>query len=86
MYTIEQHKLSAVTAIFNEQTDPRATEELVSTEICADWNEGQEHQAWIDSASPEEIADWLAAFYAEPPVEQEFPVYYDAQGNEHAEY
>ena len=62
-YTISTEKLEQITAIFNRDTDPQATEELVQSEICADWNEGDEHQEWIDSASPEEIADWLASFY-----------------------
>jgi len=61
-YKIDQEKLEQVTRIFNAQTDPEATEELVESEICADWND-DEHQAWIDSASAEEIADWLASFY-----------------------
>jgi hypothetical protein len=62
-YTISAEKLSKVVEIFNRETDPSATDELVETEICADWNEGDEHQEWIDSASPQEIADWLATFY-----------------------
>ena len=62
-YKISQEKLEAVTRLFNEQTDPQATEDLVETEITADWNEGDEHQQWIDNADPQEIADWLASFY-----------------------
>lgn len=62
-YTIDQDKLEKVVKIFNEETDPAATEGLVKSEICADWNEGDEHQDWIDKASPQEIADWLASFY-----------------------
>ena len=64
MYTISSSKLEKVTRIFNNETDPKATEELVKSEICADWNEGKEHQEWVDSASPQEIADWLASFYS----------------------
>jgi hypothetical protein len=63
MYTIEQEKLEEVVRIFNQETDPQATEDLIESEICADWNEGDEHQAWIDRASAQEIADWLASFY-----------------------
>jgi hypothetical protein len=63
MYTISQEKLEQVVAIFNRDTDPSATDELVKTEICADWNEGDEHQEWVDNAPPQEIADWLATFY-----------------------
>jgi len=62
-YTIDADKLAEVTRIINEDTDPAATEELIEAEICGDWNEGAEHQAWITSASAEEIADWLASFY-----------------------
>ena len=62
-YTISDEKLDEVTRIFNQETDPAATEELVKAEICADWNEGDEHQNWIDTAEPKEIADWLASFY-----------------------
>ena len=71
MYTIDQDKLKAVTTIFNRETDPEATEELVKSEICADWNEGREHQDWINSASPQQIADWLASFYGEAEDENE---------------
>lgn len=63
MYTIDQEKLEEVTRIFNAETDPEALEGLVKFEICVDWNEGDEHQEWINSASPQEIADWLASFY-----------------------
>ena len=29
--------------------------------VLADWREGQEHQAWLEKASPSEIADWAIA-------------------------
>jgi hypothetical protein len=64
-YTIDPEKLAEVARIVNRDTDPAATEDLVKSEICADWREGQEHQDWIDSASAEEIADWLASFYSD---------------------
>ena len=63
MFAIDSEKLAEVVRIFNNETDPAATDELVETEICADWNEGDEHQEWIDNATPQEIADWLATFY-----------------------
>lgn len=62
-YTIEAEKLAKVVEIFNRETDPAATDDLIETEICADWNEGEAHQEWIDNASAQEIADWLASFY-----------------------
>lgn len=63
MLKINQEKLEKVVKIFNQETDPAATDELIKAEICADWNEGKDHQRWIDNASPQEIADWLASFY-----------------------
>jgi len=64
-FEIDGDKLEKVTRIVNRDTDPAATEELIETEICADWNEGKEHQDWIDTADAEEIADWLATFYGD---------------------
>jgi len=62
-FHIDSDKLARVTEIVNRDTDPRVTEDEIEAEICADWNEGQEHQDWIDTASAEEIADWIASFY-----------------------
>ena len=64
-YTIDGEKLAEVTRIVNEETDPRATEELIRDNVCYDWREGQEHQDWINKASAQEIADWLATFYGD---------------------
>ncbi len=63
-YKLDSEKLDEVTRLFNQQVDPRATEELVKAEICADWNEGDEHQEWITSSTAQEIVDWLASFYS----------------------
>ena len=60
-YTIDAEKLTKIVEIVNLETDPAATEELIEAHICADWHEGAEHQAWIDNARPQEIADWVAA-------------------------
>lgn len=27
----------------------------------ADWDEGKEHQTWLDNASAQEIADWIVS-------------------------
>jgi len=62
-YTIDDEKLDQVTEIVNRDTDPAATPDLIRSQICADWPEGQEHQDWIDDADPEEIADWIGSFY-----------------------
>lgn len=33
---------------------------LAITDYCtADWSEGEEHQHWLDTASAQEIADWI---------------------------
>ena len=64
-YRIDREKLEVVTALLNQQVDPRAEEHVVEATICGDWHEGQEHQDWIDSAEPQEIVDWLASFYQE---------------------
>ena len=63
LHIIDDDKLAEVTRIMNRNTDPEVTEEIVETEICADWwSEGAEHQAWIDGADAAAIANWLAAF------------------------
>ena len=62
-YTIGSDKLAQVVKLFNEQVDTEATDDLVEREITADWNEGDEHQKWIDNAPAQEIVDWLASFY-----------------------
>ena len=67
MNTINQDKLADVVRIFNNDTDPKATDDLIEIEICGDWNGGEERQAWIDRASPQEIADWLARLYNDDP-------------------
>ena len=60
-YKISSEKLTGVTKILN-QIRPDITETIVELEVCADWNEGAEHQNWIDTASAQEIADWLVSF------------------------
>ncbi len=73
MYRIDSEKLAEVTRIMNRETDPKVTEDIVEAEICGtDWSEGAEHQAWIDSAPAQEIADWLASFYGAVEPEQEY--------------
>lgn len=66
MFTIDTEKLEKVTAIINQNSDPAVTEDIVEAHICADWQEGHEHQQWLNTASPAEIADWVAStVYAE---------------------
>jgi len=59
-YHIDSEKLEAVANAYAE-FEPNASTPDIEAYICADWNEGQEHQDWIDTASAAEIADWIAA-------------------------
>jgi len=61
-FTIDQEKLESVISIYNNEVDPSATDEVIEETILADWNEGDEHQEWIDASSAQEISDWLASF------------------------
>ncbi len=63
MYIIDQEKLEEVTTILNSNPNTEAPEAIIKNEICADWNEGAEHQDWINNSSAAQIADWLASFY-----------------------
>ncbi len=63
MFHITPSKLAEVVRIFNSETDPQATAETIKSEIVADWHNADEHQDWLNTADPEEIADWLASFY-----------------------
>jgi hypothetical protein len=40
---------------------PNLDSETINDFILADWPEGKEHQSWLDSATPEQIADWVIA-------------------------
>lgn len=59
-----------MSAEYYTMTDERAEEiaaragltpEQVREVALADWPEGAEHQAWLNSASVQEIADWVLA-------------------------
>ena len=52
-------KFKEVLRLIQEFLDRPAHE--VEAFILADWREGQEHQEWLDIASPEEIAYWATA-------------------------
>ncbi len=59
-YDISNEK---VLAIVNTETGQKfhLTEDEVTEFATADWKEGQEHQDWLDNATPEEIAGWVVA-------------------------
>jgi hypothetical protein len=63
-FQINAEKLAEVTEIVNNDFDPAATEADIETHICSDWEEGEEHQEWLDTADADEIADWLQSFYS----------------------
>lgn len=60
VYTINNDTIQAVV-----NTDAGRQFKLTANEVesfcTADWPEGQEHQDWLDTATPEEIADWVIA-------------------------
>ena len=62
-FTIDDEKLAEVVRIFQAETDEGATQQALHDSICYDWPEAEEHQAWLDVADAQEIADWLAAFH-----------------------
>jgi broad-specificity NMP kinase len=63
MFTINSEKLEKVVNLVNREIDPRATNDVVEQMICADWNEGEEHQDWLNNASVREVVDWISTFY-----------------------
>lgn len=69
-FHIDDDKLAAVMVIFSQETDPKATPDMVRAEICADWNDPVGHQNWLDHATPQEICDWLGSFYTIEPEEE----------------
>lgn len=62
-YQISTEKLDDVTKIFNAEVDADTASDELEKRICADWSEGEEYQEWLDTASPQEISDWLASFH-----------------------
>jgi len=59
-FRIDEEKFKEVLRLVQEFLDwPTCFE--VESFVLADWREGQEHQEWLDTAAPEEIADWAMA-------------------------
>ena len=58
-FRIDEEKFNEVLRLVQEFLDRPAHE--VEAFILADWREGQEHQEWLDTATPEEIANWAMA-------------------------
>ena len=60
MFEISDRKLDQIIGIataHNNDLDANTIENF----ILADWREGQGHQDWLDSATAQEIADWVIA-------------------------
>ena len=62
MYTIDGDKLADAIRLYNETTGDPATDEMVrDTILLYDWNcDPDEHQQWLNTATAQEISDWLA--------------------------
>ena len=63
MFTIDSEKLEKVVDLVNQEIDPRATNDVVEQTLCADRNDGEDHQQWLNNASVREVVDWIATFY-----------------------
>lgn len=59
-HTIAPAKLAQVVAVFERKHSKLISPEEIEDVITYDWENADEHQAWIDAASPEEISNWLA--------------------------
>lgn len=57
-FTISEKKLEKIAKIIQAT----ATKAEVRAELLADWHNADDHQEWLDEASPQEIADWLVSF------------------------
>jgi hypothetical protein len=54
-YTLSDERAARIAALAG------LTIEEVRDFALADWPEGEEHQAWLDTANEREIADWIVA-------------------------
>ena len=57
-FTISDSKLREIIELV-QTSHPQESAEAIESFILADWNEGQEHQDWLDTADVQEIADWV---------------------------
>jgi hypothetical protein len=54
-YTLSDERAERIAALAG------LTVEQVRDFALADWDEGAEHQDWLDTADEREIADWIVA-------------------------
>ena len=57
---MKNEKVNEITRILNTDTDPAATEEMVKSHLSNGQEKGSKQQKWLDSATPAEIAEWIA--------------------------
>lgn len=57
MFSISSEMLRKVEDIVVQHLD--IDRQDISKFILADWHEAEDHQLWLDSATPEDIADWV---------------------------
>jgi hypothetical protein len=71
-YTIDPAKLDKVLDLCRQHITAPDLDNRVRAFIVADWPEGAEHQQWLDSATAEEIADWVypVLLNTEPDVDE----------------
>lgn len=62
-YTINNDKLNEVVTIFNTENTVQIDAGEAQGHLLYDWDEGMEHQEWMDEAPAAQIADWLVQFY-----------------------
>lgn len=58
-YKLDTAKAFEIARLLGYQVPEGA--EKVAAFCCADWPEGDEHQAWLNTAPAEEIANWMQA-------------------------
>ena len=59
-FNLDNVDVDAITRIVQASV-PAATDDEVRDFIDADWPNADEHQGWLDSATADEVADWVAS-------------------------
>ena len=63
LFTIDSDKLAEITRLYGDMTgDEDTVSEVRDTLINYDWHNDSDHQEWLDTATPQEIASWLQSF------------------------
>ena len=59
-FHIDAERLQEIVNAYAEYEPSVDTNDVEAT-LLYDWPEGDDHQNWLETADPQEIADWLAA-------------------------